>query len=215
MNMRILKQAMLLLMTSAAFVSCSDDDEVRTPEPIPVQRVSNLHAPTTGGGFGQPDEGPFTKFDFSTGSSTTSDTEWDIAFRGLTIIVNGGESSGTIGEPERNGDAAGYVAIADLASVIEVDEARFTQDTASEYAIPRVNGEGWYDYNFQTNIVTAIPGRTLVFRTRDGRYAKVEIISYYKDAPANGEIDPMVNETRYFTFDYVYNEQEGDIDFEN
>lgn len=36
-----------------------------------------------------------------------------------------------------------------------------------------------------TNLVTPIPRKVLVFRTRDGRYAKVEILSYYQNAPSN------------------------------
>jgi hypothetical protein len=59
-----------------------------------------------------------------------------------------------------------------------------------------------------TNLVTAIPGRILVFRTHDGKVAKVEILSYYQNAPANpdGSADP----SRYYTFNYIYNPNEGE-----
>lgn len=54
-----------------------------------------------------------------------------------------------------------------------------------------------------------IPGKMLVFRTRNGNCAKVEILSYYQDQdsfnPANG---------RYYTFDYVYNLNAGGTFFE-
>jgi len=47
----------------------------------------------------------------------------------------------------------------------------------------------------------------LVIRTHDDKYAKVEILSYYKDAPA--EPDGFVDESRFYTFNYVYNPNEG------
>ena len=50
-------------------------------------------------------------------------------------------------------------------------------------------------------IITPIAGVTLVIRTADGKYAKMQIISYYKDAPQL--IDPN-GQTRMYTFRYVY-----------
>ena len=63
-----------------------------------------------------------------------------------------------------------------------------------------------------TNIVSPIPGKVLVFRTRDGKYAKVEVLSYYENAPANP--DPQSDASRYYTFNYVYNPNEGETSFE-
>jgi hypothetical protein len=87
MNKNILLLAAVFSMT---FTSCSsDDDNTPTPDPVKSEQVSNLFAPQTGG-QGQPVGGEFAKFDFETGMQTTSDTDWDIAFRGTTIAVNGG-----------------------------------------------------------------------------------------------------------------------------
>ena len=63
-----------------------------------------------------------------------------------------------------------------------------------------------------SNIVSPIPGKVLVFRTRNGNYAKVQIISYYKDAPSNP--DASSDESRYYTFNYVYNPNEGEKSLE-
>ena len=49
------------------------------------------------------------------------------------------------------------------------------------------------------NMPTA--GKIIVAKTSDGRYAKMEILSYYKDAPATPTFN---NEARYYTFRYVY-----------
>jgi hypothetical protein len=204
------KYFILILSTSLFFASCDDDDEPM-PDPIESKQVTNLHAPQTGG-QGQPVGGPFAKFDFATGAETTSDTEWDIAFRGTTIAVNGGTVTGTNDEPIRNGNAGAAIETGTFASVSDAAGLTFAQDADASFAIPTGSDNGWYNYNPATFTVSAIPGKVLVFRTRDGRYAKVEILSYYKDNPA--QPDPMTDEGRYFTFNYVYNPNEGDTSFE-
>lgn len=188
-----------------SIVSCSNDDDNNVLLEVQTETVLNLHAPQSGG-QGQPISGAFTKFSFETGAVTTSDTNWDIAFRGTTIIVNGGESLGTNDEPERTGNAAAYIANGTMASVTEVDTDLLVADSANGYAIPSGSGNGWYLYNPQLFLVTPIAGKILVFRTHDGRYAKVEILSYYQDAPANP--NAMVDQGRYYTFNYVYQPNE-------
>ncbi len=171
---------------------------------------SNLHAPQSGG-FGQGEiGGPFTKFSFETGDVTDSETDWDIAFRGLRIAVNGGVSTGTNDEPARNGEAAASIQNGIFTEIISADGLDFTQDADGAFAITAGSGNSWYDYNGMTQVVSAIPGRVLVFKTHDGKYAKVEILSYYKDAPA--EVTPEIaqNDFRYYTFKYVYNPNEGE-----
>ena len=108
--------------------------------------------------------------------------EWDLAFRGLSVIVNGGAKTGTSGEPDRTGRAATYVASGTLGGVKEVDTSKLKQDGESGLAIPSGSDKGWYDYNSQTHIVSPIVGKVLVIRTRDEKYAKVEILSYYRGA---------------------------------
>lgn len=195
-----------------AFTSCSnDDDNTPTTDPIQAELVSNLHAPQTGG-QGQPVGGEFTKFDFETGMQTTSDTDWDIAFRGTTIAVNGGTVTGTDDEPARTGDAGATIVTGTFASVATDEGLTFTQDADASFAIPTGSDNGWYNYNFMTNIVSPIPGKVLVFRTTEGNYAKVEILSYYEGAPTNP--NPNVDASRYYTFNYVYNPNDGDTSFE-
>lgn len=205
-------QLFALITFFSMLASCSSDDGSTEPieeDPlleIESQTVTNLHAPQQGG-QGDPISGEFTKFDFETGETTPSETDWDIAFRGTTIIVNGGVSLGTDDEPERTAEAAAYITNGTMDSVVEVDPSLFVQDSESSYAIPSGSGNGWYIYNPSTFLITPIAGKILVFKTRDGRYAKVEILSYYKDAPENP--DPFVDEARYFTFNYVYQPNEG------
>lgn len=173
--------------------------------------VSNLEAPQTGG-QGQPIGGPFTKFSFETGAVTDSETDWDIAFRGTTIAVNGGAATGSNEEPVRNGNAGATVQNGIFSDITSANGLSFDQDGAGSFAVPGGSGEGWYNYNPATFTVTPIPGRILVFRTHDGKFAKVEIISYYRDAPA--EPDAFTDESRVYTFNYVYNPNEGKTDLE-
>jgi hypothetical protein len=175
------------------------------------ETVSNLEAPQTGG-QGEPVGGPFTKFSFETGAVTDSETDWDIAFRGTTIAVNGGMATGTNDEPMRNGNAGATLQNGIFSDITSADGLSFDQDAAGSFAVPAGSGEGWYNYNPATFTVSPIPGRILVFRTHNGKFAKVEIISYYRDAPA--EPDAFSDESRVYTFNYVYNPNEGETTLE-
>ncbi|MEZ4795996.1 MAG: HmuY family protein [Flavobacteriaceae bacterium] len=218
MNNTIKLFSLLVLLIS--FGSCTtDDDNTQSSLEVETNTVSNLYAPQQGGidpntGQPLPVSGEFIKFDFATGASTTSETDWDIAFRGSTIIVNGGESFGATDEPERTGDAAVYITSGTMASVQLVDTSLFIQDSTEGYAITTGSGNGWYTYNPSNNTIAPTPGKILVFKTRNGLYAKVEILSYYKDAPS--EITPEIaaNDSRHYTFNYVYQPNMGETSFE-
>ncbi|WP_282086075.1 HmuY family protein [Aquimarina algiphila] len=173
-------------------------------DPLVENKVENLPAPQTGGqGTGQAIGGVFTKFDFETGAVTTSETDWDIAFRGTTIAVNGGEVTGTADEPARNGNAGAAIVTGTFTSATSAEGLTFNQDASTTFAIPTGSDNGWYNYNFMTNIISPIPGKVLVFRTRNGNYAKIEILSYYlnEDTSQSG---------RNYTFNYVYNPNDGE-----
>lgn len=199
-------QLALLAILCLGFTSCSKDEDATPLLEVESEQVINLHAPQTGG-QGQPIGGEFTKFDFSSGSVTTSETDWDIAFRGTSIIVNGGVSQGSNDEPARNGNAATYITSNTFAGVTSVDESLLIQDSEESLAIPASSGSGWYNYNPSTFTVTPRAGKILVFRTRDNRYAKIEILSYYKDAPSIP--NPFTDESRYYTFNYVFQPNEN------
>lgn len=205
--MKMTLKFLILLFTATAFISCDNDDDKTPLEAVESSTASNIPAPQTGG-QGQPVGGPFTKFSFETGAVTASDTDWDIAFRGTTIAVNGGTVTGTDDEPIRSGNAGASIASGTFASITDAVGVTFTQDADGGFAIPTGSDNGWYNYNPQVNIVSAIPGKVLIVRTHDDKYAKVEILSYYKDAPAAP--DGFVDESRFYTFNYVYNPNDGD-----
>lgn len=124
-------------------------------------------------------------------NTDSATTKWDIGFRGSTIIINGGSSG-----PGQGGAFIFSGLFSDLKEV-PADSTFRVDQSLSNTAI----GKGWYDYNGAAMVFTPKPGKVLVIRTADNKFAKLEILSYYKNAPAN----PTLNDpARYFTFRYVY-----------
>ena len=74
----------------------------------------------------------------------------------------------------------------------------------SEFLIAQRDSTLLNNYNFMNNQISPIAGKIIVIRTADNFYAKIEILSYYKDLdpsnPANG---------RHYTFNYVYQPNRG------
>lgn len=190
----------LSIATMSLAFSCSNREETPVAKALETKTISNLYAPQTGG-QGQPIGGEFKKFNFATGTTTTDD-KWDIAFRGTSIIVNGGTKIGISDEPERTGNGAIALVSGTLGDIKSVPESSvFKRDGANAYAIPNSSGQGWYTYNPTSHLITPNAGKIFVVKTHDGKYAKFEILSYYKDATATPTI---TTPSRYYTFKYVY-----------
>lgn len=190
MKTKFLKLALLALVVFTA--SCSNDDKEETIPEVKTVKATNISAR----------EG-FTKFSFSENKVVATD-KWDIAFSGTTIIVNGGTKGTATAEPERTGQGAISIVSNVFASVTAFPEATtFKQDAATAYAIPTGSGNGWYSYNMTSHLITPIAGKVFVVKTHDGKYAKFEILSYYKDAPVTP--DPLnLESTKYYTFNFAY-----------
>lgn len=200
-------------LLAMAFVSCDNKEDELVLDAVESSTATNIPAPQIGGQPStDPIGGPFTKFSFASGAVTTSETEWDIAFRGTRIAVNGGTATGTADEPARNGNAGVFLETGTFASVTDAAAYTYVQDADTGFALTPASDEGWYNYNFMTNLITPIPGKILVIRTHDDKYAKVEILSYYKDAPADP--DGFADESRFYTFNYVYNPNPGETSLE-
>jgi len=198
MKTNFLKLSLLALVIFTA--SCSSDDKDNTTPAVVTTKVSNVPAPQTGG-QGEPAGGDFAKFSFSENKIVTTDN-WDIAFRGTTIVVNGGVKVGINGEPERKGTGAVSIVSGTFGNVTAFPAAStFVQDAKDVLAIPTGSGKGWYSYNSTTHIISPIAGKVFVVKTHDGKYAKFEILSYYKDAPATPDANSLPG---YYTFNFAY-----------
>ena len=154
--------------------------------------------------------GKFEKFSFSEGDTVNHDN-WDVAFSGTTIIVNGGDSY-SVSQPDRIGNAAVYIATGVMSDIRTVDLSKLEQDNTSGPAIIDdlgISEQGWASYDMSTHILSPIPGRILVFRTHDNKYAKMEILYFYdtnSPDPSEGDFGG------YYTFNYVY-QSTGEINF--
>lgn len=148
----------------------------------------------------------FTFYDLSEGEivadEDSASTQWDIAFSSTTILTNSGTS----------GPGQGGAVILDV-PLEQVDTAPsqgYDVDTENSLAIPTGSGNGWYNYtgnNEPQNAILPLPEKTLVFRTANGNYVKVDILSYYKGNP-DTSTDEFANmqsrpPSRYYTFRYV------------
>lgn len=206
--MKILKSILVVATLIFGAVSCSDSDNA-VPDTAESKRVENLHAKETNDYSVTPPlvSGEFVKFSFKTGGVVTGN-DWDIAFRGTTILVNGGEKTGVSGEPERTGNAALTVVNKEFSDVSQAPEdAMFSQDAEGVLALPKGI---WYTYKRENHLVSAVAGKILVIKTVNGHYAKMEIISYYKDMDSSNSADKDNSGAQYYTFNYVYNSKAED-----
>lgn len=204
------------LVSSAIFTACTKDKTETPADPGAfnvavsgkVVTVSNLPADTIIGfaPSGQPiGAGKYAFFSLETNSwisnADSATTKWDLAFAGTTIRVNNTTSGPGIG------GGFAFVGIFDALASVPVDSVFKIDNHPTGYAITRGSGKGWYTYDGPTNLVTPIPGRVMVIRTASGKYAKVEILNYYKggvtpSASASDEI--KLKEQRYYKFRYTF-----------
>jgi HmuY protein len=198
MNISI-RPLLYILGASALGVSAGCDSAPGaepSPDPLTTTVASDIAAdPIVGFVDGRPvGAGLITYFSLRTNSvvADSASTDWDIAFQATALYVNGGTS----------GPGAGGAMILEalFGEVTEAPADGYSTDSSEGLAIPAGSGNGWYNYNPASNLITPIPGRVLVIRTANGQFAKVRILSYYQGAP-----DQVTAESvgRYYTFEFV------------
>lgn len=138
------------------------------------------------------------------------DNNWDVCFSGVYnsyITFNNGDIEDT---PGYGGTGKGGMVVLD-ALFDELDEAPsdeafdtfMTEQTSSGWHDWPLGHKGWYFYSLQSHIMSAISGVTIVIRTGDGKFAKLEMKTLYLGNPES----PTVNTpTPYFTFRYFLQE---------
>jgi hypothetical protein len=193
---------------SIALIACTKDEETIVV-PVSAITVKDLAADTvTGLGLdGRPQSAGTTTYyslvdNKIIASSDAASTKWDIAFSSTKITVNCGTSGPGIG------GAFVCKGLFDDLKTIPVDSTFATDNSnAASFAIPLGSGRAWYTYDGLTTLVSPIAGRVLVIRTATGKFAKIEIISYYKGGvtlPASASVNDKLFKQRYYTFRYAY-----------
>ena len=205
MNLRKITMGLGL---SIVLVACSKDEETIVV-PVSAITVSNLAADTvTGLGVdGRPQSAGTTTYyslvdNKVIASTDAASTKWDIAFSSTKILVNSGTSGPGLG------GAFVYVGLFDALKTIPAD-SNFATDNAiaASYAVPLGSGKAWYTYDGLTTLISPIAGRVLVIRTATGKFAKIEILNYYKGGvtlPATASVNDKLFKQRYYTFRYAY-----------
>ncbi|QCX53080.1 HmuY family protein [Elizabethkingia sp. JS20170427COW] len=129
-------------------------------------------------------------------STQINTDKWDIGFNKTTIIINGGSA--------RKGKGGAAIVKGAFDEVTKVaDNTEFKVDngnTNPNLAITTGSGKGWYTYNMDTHAILPTAGNIILVKTADGKYAKVQIKSYYQGAPTT---PAMTDVSGYYTFKYA------------
>jgi hypothetical protein len=156
----------------------------------------------------------YTLFNLETGkiiaNTDSATTQWDIGFRSTSIIFNGGTSGpGSVGaivqkgifEEIKSAPTTGYVLDNKNTNTFAVSSSPVTSASAA-------TNQWWFNSGSNTStIVTPIAGQIIIIKTTSGRYAKMEILSFYKGAPTT--VNNLTDLDRHYTFRYVYQTADG------
>jgi hypothetical protein len=215
----------LVLVFSVLFLTDCSTEEAIVPE-VPLESIvyKDLNADYAPLVFKPGDPRPtrpaqknkYTFFSFKTGAivpnADSATNKWDIGFRSTSIILNGGTSGpGTAGVIVQQGiftdiktaPSTGYVQdnynyVTKTGTFAISSSALATGATASN--------QWWFNAgSAQSTIISPIAGQVFIIKTSEGRYAKMEVLNFYKGAPAT--INNLTDPDRYYTFRYVYQQQ--------
>ncbi|GAA4341762.1 HmuY family protein [Mucilaginibacter gynuensis] len=203
---KTLKMIVFAIATMATVSSCTKDEvkpQLEDGKSVIIKDLPGDVGNTVGSGR------PFAPFYFklSTGAKVDTakkkTTEWDIAFAkeyNSYVSINNGTDDGSFG----NGGPGQGAMVAVNQAYDKVTTAPSDEDFAKN-AITAAgwdsgNGNGWYFYDLNTHLAIPVKNRTYVLRTAEGRYAKLELVSMYKGAPA--VVTDLNWPAPYFTFRY-------------
>ena len=203
-----LKPFSLLLILSSILFSCTKN-ETSIAVPVTAITVRDLPADTILGintTTGMPfSAGKYTFYSLERNSivpnTDSASTKWDLAFAGTKILTNGGTSGKALG------GAFIYTGLFDGLTTISNDSVFKTDNAPASFAVTFGSGKGWYVYDQLTSLITPLAGRILVIRTASGKYAKLEIINYYKGGvtlPTTATDIEKSSKQRYYTIRFAY-----------
>ena len=137
----------------------------------------------------------------------SSSTSWDVGFQGTNVIFNGGDSGPGQGAAVILEQTFENVTEAPADDMFRTDGISTCRTSGGEpgpsFAVCPGSDTGWYNYNPMNNLISPLAGRTIVVRTADGKFAKMRILSYYRDNPPVSEITAETP-SRYYTIEYVF-----------
>ncbi len=209
----------LLMLTAGVLSSCKKDKEPVVEESknyYKLERVENLAPAVTGA--------KTMYFNLETKNEVTAEqvksTSWDLAFGGFSVSYMSGNNGADPVNYGGGGSGKGGIIVLEKAfeDVIDVPaDADFKTGVnliGMDKEGARATETGWYLYDelgtirgdgspMKKHVVHAMPeSRTVVVRTANGDYAKIKMISCYKDAFTPDQW--FINTPQMFiTFEYV------------
>jgi len=197
------RTALLSLLTSLFFAAaCSDSNDGNPVGAGTNQSQSALSDVTVEDLPADPERsGAFTYFSLRQNAvvdiANAQSNRWDLAFNATTILTN----SGTSGPGQGGGMVMTGV---DYDSLGELPADGWLTDADGAPALAQ---SSWYTYtgadSNPPHAILSNPGVVLAVRTGDGRFAKVQIMSYYKGGaaiPTGAEGEA----SRFYTFRFVF-----------
>ena len=214
-----------LFLLSVSFQSCEKQAVKPEEKPDPIEneaqfnrliRVSNYGEALPEGSAPTSDQSAIY-FNLESNIAINPDfkqsNRWDISFSGIYrsfLNCNSEKTGGT-------GKGAILLVKQKFEDVIDIPDEKLFRKGEKPYGTDDSGdfgeGLGWYIYDFtgaikgdgteaKTHICYPIPDRTLIIKTAKGNYAKIRILSIYKDL-LNPK-DWLKNSPKpYFTFEYV------------
>lgn len=179
-SIRKISTKLVLGLLVIGFASCSKDEDA-APEvkaDLTVNKVSELNG-TAGTVY----------YSLSLNKAVQATEAWDLSFAGTTIATSGS------------------------AQIVDgVFSAYTTAPTTAYTDKASFAGSGsWYTYSFDKmpmHIVVPQAGKLLIVKTTGGKYAKIEMLSYYKGNPTikttSVGTDPEFANTKIYTFQFAY-----------
>lgn len=152
------------IIAIAAVIGLTSCEKEETPTPAIVNTKDFLVN-------GNASSGNYNFFKFETASelpaSDSNSVKWDFAMRFETFIVNSNASG--------PGNAGVQILNQPFDNVTDAPQTGYRYDTAA--AQKAIKGSDWYIYNPATRTFSPIAGKTFVFKTATGNYAKMEILT--------------------------------------
>jgi len=185
------KASLLALAAGFLFASCDKDDDPVVDEgskKLEVVSVKDLHS---GVASENPRATDSVFFSLEKGEKVDKEsTEWDIKFKGSQITFGNG--------------ASGQVVEGILDSYETAPESGYLESIKGLGTIYTYTGQD----TEPKHAVLVTPGRLIIVKTGKGKYAKIEMISYYKgnpktDTPEFADYQKTRPAGSYHTFNYV------------
>ena len=142
------------------FISCEKDKTITEPLTTETSTVTVNFSTST----------PFVFFSFKNNTvianSDSATNKWDFGLRLTTFLVNSNASG--------PGNAGVIMQDGIFDDILTAPATGYAYDTASNKLA--IKDGSWYNYNPTTHAFTPKPGKVFIFRTAEGRFAKMELL---------------------------------------